>query len=157
MNFLVDGHNLIPKIGGLSLRSLDDEQRLIELLQIFSRVRRHQVEVFFDQAPPGRAGHRRVGTVVAHFVRQGRTADDAIAARLAQLGNAAPNWVVVSSDRQVQREARDHHASSMPSEQFSGELQSTLIASHSSSIGEPAGLSPAELEEWLKLFGEGPF
>ncbi len=156
MKYLVDGHNLIPKIGGLSLRSLDDEQRLIELLQIFCRVGRHQVEVFFDGAPPGRTGRRRVGTIVAHFVRHGRTADDAITARLAQLGNAAPNWVVVSSDRQVQREARDRHAGSMPSEQLAAELQAALIASHSSSNGEPAGLSPAELQEWLKLFGEGP-
>ncbi len=154
MNYLVDGHNLIPKIGGLSLRSLDDEQRLIELLQIFCRVRRHQVEVFFDQAPPGRAGHKRVGTIVAHFVRQGRTADDAIAARLAQLKNAAPNWVVVSSDRQVQREARDHHASSMPSEQFAVELRSALEAPPASSTGEPK-MSPEELQEWLDLFGKG--
>ncbi len=156
MNFLVDGHNLIPKIGGLSLRSLDDEQRLIELLQIFCRVRRHQVEVFFDQAPPGRAGHKHVGTIVAHFVRQGRTADDAIAARLAQLGNTAPNWVVVSSDRQVQREASDHRAASMPSEQFAVELRSALEDSPASSTGGPAAMSPEELQEWLDLFGKGP-
>lgn len=153
MNYLVDGHNLIPKIRGLSLRSLDDEQRLIELLQIYCRVRRQHVEVFFDQAPPGHAGHRRVGTVVAHFVRQGRTADDAIARRLEQLGKAAPNWTVVSSDRQVQQEARNRHAMSVPSEQFAGELQSAQQGSR----GEEAELSPEELDEWLKLFGGGSF
>jgi predicted RNA-binding protein with PIN domain len=155
MNFLVDGHNLIPKIGGLSLRSLDDEQRLIELLQVFCRVRRHQVEVFFDQAPPGRAGRKRAGMVVVHFVRQGRTADDAIAARLVQLRKAAQNWTVVSSDRQVQREARDHHAAILPSEQFAGELHSALQASPQGSTDEPAELSEEEIKEWLELFGKG--
>lgn len=156
MNYLVDGHNLVPKISGLSLRSLDDEQRLIELLQIFCRVRRHQVEVFFDQAPPGRAGRQRAGTVVGHFVRQGRTADDAIAARLNQLGKTAQNWSVVSSDRQVQREARDHHAAIVTSEQFAGDLRSALQAGQTGAPGEPAGLSAEELREWLDLFGEGP-
>ncbi len=156
MNYLVDGHNLIPKIGGLSLRNLDDEQRLIELLQIYVRVRRHQVEVFFDQAPPARAGWKRVGTVVAHFVRQGRTADDAIASRLDQLGKAAQNWTVVSSDRQVQREARDHRAAILPSEGFAVELRSALQSAQTSAPGEPGKLSADELKEWLDLFGGGP-
>ncbi len=155
MNYLVDGHNLVPKLSGLSLSSLDDEQRLIELLQIFCRVGRHQVEVFFDQAPPGHAGRKRIGVVVAHFVRQGRTADDAIAARLRQLGRAAQNWTVVSSDRQVQREARDQHAAILHSEQFAGELRSELQAGQRLSTGEPAELSAEELKEWLDLFGKG--
>ena len=50
MPYLIDGHNLIPKIPGLSLEMLDDEDRLIELLQEFARVRRQRIEVFFDQA-----------------------------------------------------------------------------------------------------------
>ncbi len=152
MNYLVDGHNLIPKIPGLSLRSLDDEKRLIDLLNTYCRVRRQRVEAFFDQAPPGHAGRTHIGLVVAHFVRQGRTADEAIAARLQQLGKAAPNWVVVSSDRQVQREARNRRAATMTSEQFSAELQSALQDSMS---GSPAGetkLSSEELKEWLDLF-----
>ena len=152
MDYLVDGHNLIPKIRGLSLRSLDDEQHLIMLLQIYCRVRRQRVEVFFDQAPPGHAGRKRVGTVLAHFVRQGRTADEAIAARLEQLGKAAPNWTVVSSDRQVQREAKNHHAVSMSSEQFSTEVQVALKVSRSSSAGDESTLSDKELKEWLNLF-----
>ncbi|MBP1702274.1 MAG: hypothetical protein H6Q38_1381, partial [Chloroflexi bacterium] len=40
MPYIVDGHNLIPKIPGLSLRAIDDEMQLIELLQEFCRVQR---------------------------------------------------------------------------------------------------------------------
>ncbi len=153
MGYLIDGHNLVPKIAGLSLNSLDDEQRLIELLQIFCRVRRQQVEVFFDQAPPGSSGRKQFGQVTARFVRQGRIADDAIASRLDQLGKAAGNWVVVSSDRQVQREARSRHAAILTSEQFAVELQAAVQASRSGSPGDAAKMNAQELEEWLKLFG----
>ncbi len=150
---MIDGHNLVPKIPGLSLKSLDDEQRLIELLQIFSRVWRQPIEVFFDQAPPGSSGRRQFGQVAAHFVRQGRIADDAITDRLKQLGKTARNWVVVSSDRQVQREARSRHAAILSSEQFAAELQTALQDSTGGSPGDTAKMSERELEEWLKLFG----
>jgi len=154
MGYLIDGHNLIPKIAGLNLSSLDDEQRLIELLQIFCRVRRQPVEVFFDQAPPGSSGRKQFGQVVAHFVRQGRIADEAIAGRLDQLGKTARNWVVVTSDRQVQREARSHHAAILPSEQFAVELHAALQDARTGSANGETKLSEQELEEWLNLFGD---
>lgn len=153
MNYLIDGHNLIPKIPGMSLRELDDEQRLIELLQVYCRVRRQTVEVFFDQAPPGRAGRRPVGVVVAHFVRQGRTADESIVARLDQLERAARNWTVVTSDRQVQGEARVRQAKVISSEQFAGELEAALQEAQTAHHDDPGKMSDAELDDWLKLFG----
>ena len=42
MGYLIDGHNLIPKIPGMSLRMEDDEQELIQLLQDFSRYKRKE-------------------------------------------------------------------------------------------------------------------
>ncbi len=153
MNYLVDGHNLIPKIPGLSLEEPDDELRLIELLQVYARVRRQVVEVFFDQAPPGRAGRRQVGTIVAHFVRQGRTADESIIARLDQLEKAARNWSVVTSDRRVQGEAKVRQAKVVSSEEFSGELAAALQEVQSAHHNDPGKMSDAELNEWLKLFG----
>jgi len=79
MPYLIDGHNLIPKIAGLSLQDIDDETRLVEMLQDYCRRRgKKGVEVFFDNAPPGQPSKRVYGTVTAHFVRTGRTADAAI-------------------------------------------------------------------------------
>ena len=85
MPYLVDGHNLIPKVG-LRLDSIDDEMELVAILQEFSRLHRKQVEVYFDGAPAGQAGTRSLGTVKAHFVRAGTTADTAIARRLKKWG-----------------------------------------------------------------------
>lgn len=152
MPYLIDGHNLIPHVG-LRLDSHDDEQELIALLQEFCRSDRRQVEVFFDGAPAQHAGTRRLGSVTAHFVKLGATADDAIRRRLRRLGKAARNWTVVSSDRQVQAEARSVQAQTLSSNAFS-----TLLRQVQSVDAKPASdeaLPARSVEEWMKIFREG--
>jgi predicted RNA-binding protein with PIN domain len=150
MPYLVDGHNLIPKVG-LRLDSFDDELELVTLLQEFSRLHRRQVEVYFDGAPADQAGTRKLGTVKAHFVRAGTTADAAIARRLRKLGRAAKNWTVVSSDRQVQAEARTVRAEVLSSEQFARLLHQTPRGEASKPAADRK-VSSAEVDEWLKIF-----
>jgi predicted RNA-binding protein with PIN domain len=151
MPYLIDGHNLIPKLG-LRLDSIDDEMELITILQEFCRVERRQAEVFFDGAPATQAGTRKLGSVIAHFVRLGDSADNAIRLRLKRLGKSAKNWTVVSSDRQVQAETRAAHAEVISSDAFAVTLkQARNSASKPSS---ERNLSSKEVEDWLKLFEE---
>src|SRR5574341_985144 len=96
MPYLIDGHNLIPKMG-LRLDSIDDDMELISMLQEFCRVQRKQAEVYFDGAPAPQVETRKLGTVTAHFVPLSRTADDAIRKHLKRLGKNAKNWTVVTS------------------------------------------------------------
>ena len=159
MPYLIDGHNLVPHLPGLSLRLVDDEMRLVEWLQVFCQKKRRDVEVFFDQAPPGFLPKRKFGRITAHFVRQGSTADAAIQLRLLGLGKSARNYSVVSSDRQVQNAARWAHATVISAEDFARELIEL-------SMEAPAGrqtdalLSTEELAYWEDLFkgkkGEKP-
>src|SRR5689334_3103007 len=149
MPYLIDGHNLIPKLG-LRLDSIDDEMELIPILQEFCRLEQNHVEVFFDGAPVPQAGTRKLGAVTAHFVRLGNTADDAIRNRLKKLGKSARNWTVVSSDRQVQAEARASHAEVISADAFAGLLKQTH-----DSLPKPnteRRISPQEVDEWLKIF-----
>jgi predicted RNA-binding protein with PIN domain len=149
MPYLIDGHNLIPKLG-LRLDSVDDEMELVAILQEFCRIERRQVEVFFDGAPAAQAGTRKLGVVTAHFVRLKTTADDAIRGRLKRLGKSAKNWTVVSSDRQVQADARAVHAEVISSDAFAAMLRQAR-----NSAPKPKSektLSPNEVDEWLKLF-----
>ena len=125
-----------------------------ELLQSYSRVRRQSIEVFFDGAPPGMAGERRFGTVKAHFVRLGYTADDALINRLRQIGAAAQNWTVVSSDRRVRSEVVSLKANSKSSAEFARELVDALSQDQQSNP-ETTMSNPAEIEEWLRIFKEG--
>jgi len=153
MPYIIDGHNLIPKVPGLSLEDLDDEQQLVNLLQDFCRVKQKKVEVFFDNAPAGSSGARTFGCVVARFIRQGRTADQAILEKLRRLEGEARNWTVVSSDREVRKSARSVRAKSMRVEEFAKELI-RLSADRSQQMQEhDADLSKQEVDEWLELFG----
>lgn len=166
--YLVDGHNLIPKVPGLDLSEENDEIRLVEMLQVFSRLRRKKIEVFFDGAPAGKAGARTIGAVKAHFVRAGQTADEAIRMRLDQLGSQAREALVITSDHRVQSEARAHHAKFLDSELFAREL---LASPHSplqpkeppaakkpaapqpvQSTKEEPALTTDDLVEWLEIF-----
>lgn len=151
MPYLIDGHNLIPKLG-LRLDSLDDEMELVAILQEFARLNRREVEVYFDGAPAGHAGTYKLGAVKAHFIRLGQSADSAIRARLQNMGRAAKNWVVVSSDREVQSAARTAQAESLSSEDFAGLLNQPRLSS--SKADEERILSRSEVEEWIRVFTE---
>ena len=154
MPYLVDGHNLIPKIPGLSLQQDDDEARLIDLLNDFCRSQRKEVEVYFDKAPPGQARAQKMGRVTARFVPQGRTADAAIRDRLGQLGGEARNWIVVSSDRAVQTFARQARAQIMGSPEFA-----RLVFQYQGNADAPRqvdrALNREEIEDWLRIFRAG--
>jgi len=158
MNYIIDGHNLIARLPGLSLDMPDDEQRLIELLVRFTRQSRHRVEVYFDRAPVGMAGDQSFGRVRAHFVHHRRTADQAIRTRLGTLHRSSRSWVVVSSDGGVQSAAREAHAGVMSAEEFAHLLEAGLLHASpqaESGIPEPPGdepLSEAEVREWEAIF-----
>ena len=149
MPYLIDGHNLIPKLG-LHLDSIDDEMELVAILQEFCRLEHRQVEVFFDGAPAPQAGTRKLGAVTAHFVRLGTTADEAIRNRLKKLGKSARNWTVVSSDRQVQADAHAAHVEVASSESFAEMLKQARNSAPKPNTDRK--VSPQEIDEWLKIF-----
>jgi predicted RNA-binding protein with PIN domain len=127
---------------------------LVTLLQEFSRLRRQPVEVYFDGAPAGHAGIRKLGAVRAHFIRLGHTADSAIRVRLNGMGKSAKNWTVVSSDREVQSAARVNQAGVVSSEEFVKLLKTTIQTAPKTASNE-APVAPKEVDEWLKIFGNG--
>lgn len=154
MRILIDGHNLIPKIPGLSLRDIDDEQRLLEILSAYARETRATIEVFFDKAPPTQVRKRTFGRVQAHFVSAHTTADAAIIKRLHALGKSARNWVVVSSDHVVQQNARASGATVLPSEDFARRLR-TSSAPNPLPEKPDQPLDDDEVDYWLRVFQQG--
>jgi uncharacterized protein len=153
MRYIVDGHNLIPRIAGLSLEELDDEARLIQILVKYCQKKRDRIIVFFDKAAPGHQGVHNYGAVSAFFVSERRKADDAIHDYLVAHRGEARNFIVVSSDRQVQQDARSFHAGVLSTESFSVQLSKSLAPS-----GRITGesdvdlLTSEEVAEWEKLF-----
>jgi predicted RNA-binding protein with PIN domain len=91
--------------------------------------------------------------LTAHFVQLGSSADEAIRRRLKALGRSAKNWTVVTSDRQVQADARAAQAEIISSETFAA-----LLREARASAPKPAKdrkLSQDEVDEWMKLFQKG--
>jgi predicted RNA-binding protein with PIN domain len=156
MNYIIDGHNLVSHIPGLSLSMLDDEQRLVELLILFCRESKHKVEVYFDRATVGQSGTTNHGKVRAHFVPERLSADDAIRRRLRSMGKSASTWAVVSSDRSVQAAGREAYAQVLSADEFANLLLSSLHpkgTAPTSPVDEP--LSEAEIREWEAIFKQG--
>lgn len=153
MPYLIDGHNLIPYIPGLSLKDLDDEIALIKVLQGFARQKKTRVEVYFDQAPAARAGSRSFGSVKAHFVRQGTTADQAMIKRLSRMEKDSKNWTVVTSDREILVEAKSAHSQILKSAEFAAQLKSMESGiSGDADKGNSPEVSDGEVEYWLDQF-----
>jgi len=154
MPMIIDGHNLVPNIPGLDLSDLDDEIKLIQMLQDYCRLRRIEIECYFDKAPHGHPRVQHYGQVVARFARPGKTADDEIKERLVRLGRRAREWTVVSSDASIQAAARAARARSLLSQDFSREVD-VVLSSNSSEKKSPlqGDMSSEELEMWLKTFG----
>ncbi len=148
MPYLIDGHNLIPKLG-LRLDSLNDESELVAILQEFCRLERRQAEVYFDGAPLSRT--LKLGAVTAAFISRTTTADNAIRSRVRKLGKAAKNWTVVSSDREVQSNARAMQAEVISSDEFAKTIKQ-IMNSPRGTKGERV-VSKEEVEEGLRMFG----
>ncbi len=153
MPYIIDGHNLIPRVG-LHLNALDDEMALVDMLREFCRIKRKRVEIYFDGAPPGQNGTRKFGYVTAHFVRKGRTADEAIHARLRKMEKSARNWTVVSSDREVIASAKFMRASYVSADEFAQQIEDARFIAQSDPTEDKA-LSPQEVDQWMKLFASG--
>ena len=156
MPLIIDGHNLIPKVPGINLSDLDDEMRLVEILQDYARLkRRGRIDVFFDRAPSGHPRSRKFGSVSVVFAKPGKTADYEIEVRLAQLGKSARNWIVISSDQRVRRAARAVGAEDMSSEVFANEIQQVLSQRNAANeMAEDKILNPDEIEMWMEMFKE---
>lgn len=151
MSYIIDGHNLIPNVPGLTLGAIDDENQLIALLQRFTNERRKHVELYFDKGAKGHPNRDKYARITVHFATSASTADALIKKRLHKLGKSARNWTVVSSDRSIQTEARSVGAKLLESATFA---QQFLIAQEKSAPPEEthSEISPDEIEHWEILF-----
>jgi uncharacterized protein len=152
--YVIDGHNLVPNVEGLSLSDPDDENKLIDRMQAFCNRARCHVELFFDQAPHGVALKSSHALVHVNWVRTGRLADDAIIAYVSRQGKNARNLIVVSSDHRVQNEVRALGAQVLSSEAFAYEMHNNSYNRPSGAPGGETNPSPDEIEEWLQLFSK---
>lgn len=159
MHYLIDGHNLIARLPDISLSDPDDEARLVGRLKQWAAAdRRRKATVVFDAGLPGGEDKRLSGGGVrVVFAPNNSTADAVIIGRLSQIKNP-DEYRVVSSDRAVLAAAQQRRVAVVRAEAFAAELAPRTGASQQPAAdrSEAPTLSPAELDEWLALFGPEP-
>src|SRR5262249_5287013 len=155
MPVLIDGHNLIGQIPGMSLADPDDEGDLVMLLRRYTTARRgRKVIVVFDHGVYGHPQRLDGYGVTCYFARSPQDADVQLIKRIRALKHPR-DWTLITSDRQVARAAEERGVRVISSHEFARQL--TISAGRPAASQEErrdARLSEAEIEEWLRLFGE---
>jgi len=152
MPYLVDGNNLIGQTPGLRLHDEKSRQELIRRLCAYQHRKGGQYTVHFDGEPergPSRP-ESRLGGVTIRYSGHGVTADESII-RVVKRSAAPGECIVVSSDRQLRTECKNLGAKLMSCSELNREMGRQL-AQPFRSWEKP--LSPNEIREWLKIFGE---
>jgi predicted RNA-binding protein with PIN domain len=93
MSWVIDGNNLLGRLGGWARESIDAKRELVRKLTQFARAKRVRVACFFDGIEPEHFG-KQLGGVSVHFTG-GDPADDWIVRKLSERSG----WKVVTSDR----------------------------------------------------------
>lgn len=154
MPILIDGHNLIGQLPGMSLADPDDEAQLVLLLRRYAAHRRgRKVVVIFDGGVYGHPDNLSGYGVEARFAKSPADADGELIRRIRQV-KRRDEWVVVSSDRAVAGEARSHGIPVVSSQEFARRLAAMDMPRASlNAKRNDRPLSKAEVEEWMRLFG----
>jgi predicted RNA-binding protein with PIN domain len=166
-DFLIDGYNLMhaaglarPTYGPGDLERC--RQRLLVLLAgSLGEQQRRRTTVVFDakEAVGERMREFTVRDMRVLFTDPGHEADELIESLLA-VHSSPKRLLVVSSDHRLHKAARRRRAKVQDSDQFLDHLERQLDralqrAHDRDDRGKPDGpLSPAEVEQWLKVFGD---
>jgi predicted RNA-binding protein with PIN domain len=146
---LIDGHNLIGRLPGISLQDPDDEGKLVRLLSSYRSRTGKAVTVVFD---PGGAfslpRRRRLGGVEIEFAPQGGSADRVIQRRVQKARNPG-EWQVVTSDRELAESVGRLGARVQSAEAFASKMTTPADAPPDWRETPP---SPDEVDSWLALF-----
>ncbi len=151
---LIDGHNLIGQTPGLSLADPNDEQKLIVVLRKYAARKNARIVVVFDSGNPGgKSKELSGGNVTAIFAGSHTIADRILMERIRELKQPG-DWVVVSSDREVQQAAQQRRMNVWSSAEFARKMGPPPQRDDSAAppTAKDSGLTKSEVDEWLRLF-----
>ncbi len=161
MNYLIDGHNLIGKMPDIHLPDEDDEARLtLRLLNWAAVSKNNRAIVVFDRGLPGPQWLRLASDYLkVIFVPEGRSADQWLITFMRQQVRNPQEYILVSSDRALRREAEARRIKTIPAEDFAGQVAAEWAAAQAQMREAPAEPPPDprptadDVAEWLQLFG----
>lgn len=149
MILLIDGHNLIPHIPGLSLADPDDEYQLILRLEQYHFQSRKAITVIFDPGLfPNTGARPQARGIKVIFAPYGSSADTVIRQRLAQSANPR-EIMLVTSDLALQQSARAYRAEFKSSAEFARQI--TISRAPAKSLEEKPSVE-TDPDYWIEAF-----
>lgn len=139
MSWVVDGNNVLGRLGADLRFSIDAKRDLIRRLAEFARVQKTRVACYFDGEEPEHFG-KHLGSVTVVF-SGAAIADDLIAARL----TGGRGWQLVTSDKALAARVRGRGVEIVEASEF---LRMIEEASQKQKAKEPTH------EEWLAYFSD---
>lgn len=151
MPIVIDGHNLIGQMSGISLGDPDDEEQLLRVLARHLHLGLPKVTVVFDKAAELDEGERRQGGNLCVIFAPPGTSADAIIIDMIKNDPNPKGLTIVTSDNEIRRCARSRRARLISSEEFARKLESPapVPRSHSRRSGEQHEI---DVEDWLQYF-----
>ncbi len=150
MPIIIDGHNLIGKMAGISLADPRDEEKLVQALAQHLQLRRQKVTVVFDKAAAGDIGPRYETERLRVIFAPPNTTADAIIIDMIKEDLNPKGLTVVSSDNEIIRCARSRRARVVSAEDFAQRLESP--APRRRSRTKEDYWDEIDVEEWLQYF-----
>ena len=159
MPLLIDGHNLIGKLGDMSLSDPNDERKLIARVRAYADRTGKRIAIVFDPAPfeqharliPSKSQHGPNLSVV--FSDAGIKADTVIRERVAATKDRQ-GLIVVTSDQAVAMFTRQCGVKVQSSEMF-GKAMRDVLQEHHTPLEKPR-MSMADAMAWADVFKEPP-
>jgi uncharacterized protein len=155
MPYLIDGHNLIAQMPGVSLSDPDDEVQLVLRLRQFAARKRQKITVVFDHGIPG--GWSRdlsTGPVKVVFAGSHTNADRVILERIRE-AKTPTDIKLVSSDGEIRRAAEAWRVQVIASQDFAVTLHKPPPGEPPRDPRENIQLSKDEVKEWMRVFKKG--
>lgn len=158
MPYIIDGNNVIGCSPDISLDDPDSREKLISLVRKFQESKHAKVTLVFDGSPGGNGLYHNVITpkFSVLFPTLGNSADDEIKKLLAH-SHHSPELVLVTSDRELKKLAKDKGVRTRNSIEFYFEMKKICFQQGKKEESQKRiekSLSPTEVENWLKIFSK---
>lgn len=150
MPYLIDGHNVIGQLPGLSLEDPNDEVKLVLLVKRWCAQEKRKATLIFDGGLPGGKSPLSSSQVSVVFASDRHTTgDDLILNRIRDEKNPSA-LIVVSSDLRIVKAAQGRRMKTQTAQAFAKIL--AHLGHAPANTSQDPQLNASELAEWEALF-----
>lgn len=153
MPVIIDGHNLIGKMSGISLADPDDEAKLVGFLARQLHFLHKKVIVVFDKGAETDSAPRLDSPKLRVIFASPESSADEIIMDMIRRDPNPKGLTIVSSDNEIRRCARSRRARLISAEDFAGQLESA--PSRRRRGAHRGEVDDIDVDEWLDYFEKG--